>query len=544
MVMNFRLILKKYLNQKFFNIFRLLYTNIKYLDVVYSSLFFKKNNQSNNKILFATVLGGEISSIRLESTLAKYFQKKLNYRTDFLLCDGALEACQMFKYNSNKDDIYWLNKYHNQKLQICKICLNPAKKILNKIGNVFFVSDEKNINFDSNLLKKLSFGELKNYMYKNHPVGEQALAGALRYLSIGSLPETIPNRLLLEKYLISAIDYSISLENLIIKNRYSFIVCNHGVYVPHGITVSVARKYNIGISVWNLSYKFKTFMFSNGDTYHKTMIRKTNWDNFNFDENKKQKVINYLNSRISGRSDWLSFQKNNSKLKNIFKILNINKKNFSSSTTLVTNVLWDAQIHFSENIFKNMMEWIFTTIDFYLDRPKDLLFIRVHPAEKRGVLPSRELVFNRVIEKYASLPKNIYIFDSESDVSSYDCARHTDVTVIYGTKMGVELSSFGKPVIVVGDAWIRNKGITFEPKSINEYLNLLSNVKKLKMSEFQINLALKYAYWFFFINSIEVNYFKFRKKYPPFRLPLILKDNSYRFDQGLEKISSYIVSGI
>ncbi len=45
---------------------------------------------------------------------------------------------------------------------------------------------------------------------------------------------------------------------------------------------------------------------------------------------------------------------------------------------------------------------------------------------------------------------------------------HCSTVLIYGTKTGVELSAQGTPVIVGGEAWIRNKGLTMDASSPND----------------------------------------------------------------------------
>ena len=52
------------------------------------------------------------------------------------------------------------------------------------------------------------------------------------------------------------------------------------------------------------------------------------------------------------------------------------------------------------------------------------------------------------------------VIDPESALSSYRLAELADTVLIYGTKMGVELAARGMPVIVAGEAWVRNKGFT------------------------------------------------------------------------------------
>jgi hypothetical protein len=51
-----------------------------------------------------------------------------------------------------------------------------------------------------------------------------------------------------------------------------------------------------------------------------------------------------------------------------------------------------------------------------------------------------------------------------------------NAVIIYGTQTGVELTSMGMPVIVAGEAWIRNKDITLNAGSIEEYFELLARL--------------------------------------------------------------------
>ncbi len=49
-------------------------------------------------------------------------------------------------------------------------------------------------------------------------------------------------------------------------------------------------------------------------------------------------------------------------------------------------------------------------------------------------------------------------------MSTYALMSLCNSAIIYGTKMGVELTSVGLPVIVAGEAWIRNKGLTHDAR--------------------------------------------------------------------------------
>ena len=74
---------------------------------------------------------------------------------------------------------------------------------------------------------------------------------------------------------------------------------------------------------------------------------------------------------------------------------------------MFTNVFWDAQLHFKDNIFKDMLTWIHETIK-YINTKEDLYsIIREHPGEFKGQQPSRYTVsIGRV--KQLSCLKTLY----------------------------------------------------------------------------------------------------------------------------------------
>jgi hypothetical protein len=59
------------------------------------------------------------------------------------------------------------------------------------------------------------------------------------------------------------------------------------------------------------------------------------------------------------------------------------------------------------------------------------------------------------------------------------------------------------PVIVAGEAWIRNKGLTLDASSMQEYFEILGRLPLgYRMDEASTQRARKYAYHFFFRRMI------------------------------------------
>jgi hypothetical protein len=87
--------------------------------------------------------------------------------------------------------------------------------------------------------------------------------------------------------------------------------------------------------------------------------------------------------------------------------------------------------------------------------------------------------------------------------------------------MGVELSSVGIPVIVAGEAWVRNKGITCDASSREEYFSILDRLPFAEgLGPAQLARARRYAYHFFFNRMIPLPFIQPKAGYPIYSLKL------------------------
>ena len=66
--------------------------------------------------------------------------------------------------------------------------------------------------------------------------------------------------------------------------------------------------------------------------------------------------------------------------------------------------MWDAQLHYPQNAFDDMWDWLVTTIRHFQARPELQLIIRVHPAELRGHIQSRQPIAEEVLAALRAVP--------------------------------------------------------------------------------------------------------------------------------------------
>ena len=128
-------------------------------------------------------------------------------------------------------------------------------------------------------------------------------------------------------------------------------------------------------------------------------------------------------------------------------------------------------------------------------------------------------------------------------MSTYALMSLCNAAIIYGTKMGVELTSVGVPVIVAGEAWIRNKGLTEDASSPEEYFRILDRLPfPGRLNGEQLARARRYAYHFFFNRMIPLPFIEPKAGYPIYRLKLERVDQLMPGqNQGLDTICDGIL---
>lgn len=502
---------------------------------------------SGPRVLIATAVGAYLPGNTMESVLSIALTLR-QARVEAFLCDGVLPACldchNLWFPNASsfvkKGPQAWL----------CGSCYPLSERMYRSLGvpveglGSWVRSEDREIL--KGLLQRPS-EELRVYHDNGMAVGEHALAGALRYFSRATLETEPQGDAVFRKYFEAALLTARAVRRLLVEKKYDRVVFNHGIYVPQGLIGEAARSLGIPVVNWNPAYRKKCFIFSHGDSYHHTLMTEPVdvWENLSMTEEQDRDLDHYLKSRWYGSQDWIWFHENPRFDENDIRRA-VGADPSKPWIGLLTNVLWDAQLHYPANAFPTLMDWLFLTIDYFAERPDMQLIIRVHPAEIRGTLPSRQRVVEEVRRRGRPLPLNVFLVGPESPVSTYALMERCDSVLIFGTKTGVELTSQGKPVIVAGEAWIRGKGLTWDARSPAHYRELLDRLPiGAPLPPEQRRRARLYAYHFFFRRMIPLSFMEPRPGDPPYGLGsgFRLMNLGPGADPGLDVVCDGILSG-
>jgi hypothetical protein len=374
----------------------------------------------------------------------------------------------------------------------------------------------------AHLARTTPLHEVETFRLDGLAVGEHAYAGALRFFATGSLQDEPHGERVLRRYLEAALLTVFATRRLFRAVGFSSAVFTHGIYVPWGLVGEVARDERVHVSTWNVAYRKRRFIFSHDDTYHHTLLTepREHWEGLNLTPSQEKQLLEYLSSRREGLFDWIVFHRPTKQdPADIAKRVGIDPA--KPVIGLLTNVSWDAQLHYPANAFPSMLEWLARTCEYFAGRPDLQLLIRVHPAEISGFPPSRQPILRELQKRVPRLASNIFVVPPESGMSTYALMSLCNAAVIYGTKMGVELTSVGLPVVVAGEAWIRNKGLTWDASSPEEYFRILDRLPfAARLAPEQVSRARRYAYHFFFNRMIPLPFIDPKAGYPIYRLKL------------------------
>ena len=487
----------KIFKQLFFRIFGLCLAVKRIKKIHFNHLIQKQyNSTKKEKILIASNTTSAITFINLELYFSKLFNKN-NFQVFFYLSDGKHCALlwqkeRLSKLSTTLDDIKLIESIP------CKFISHFIKIIGlgNKTKFLFWpkLSKEESKIIDQFIFRfKTSFKKEKFLKYDLH---EHIASAFTRYLGRAFFIKDIyTDKDLFNEYIQfvqSACVTALTWEKIIEDIKPNILILNHGLYIPQGIILEVAKRNNIHVKTFHPGYRKNSLIVGDNDTYHKTLVEKdvSKFLNLPLSSLKKQKIKDYLYSRRSGINDQITFVHKDAEKLDLPEFVT----KLKSFNLILTNVSWDAQCHYQNNLYNSMNEWILDIIDL-AKKYKDQNFVfRCHPAEVNGRRVSNDKTSD-FITKYSQNLDNIYIVKSEDKFSTYKLIEKSSTVIVYATKTAIEAACLNRPVLICGESFLRNKGVGLDLKNCED---LEKSFLELPYYKVDIDLAYKYAYHFFF----------------------------------------------
>jgi hypothetical protein len=288
--------------------------------------------------------------------------------------------------------------------------------------------------------------------------------------------------------------------------KIDLVLMSHGIYTTWEPIVEFCKLNNINFICYDRA-KTKNNINLNINQ------NSPNWDFSNAWNRYKNKELNsfennlvdtYLKERELQKGDVFSYNFSKKEL-DIGSLKNrLGIKNDIKIITIFTNLIWDAANVSRDIAFKDPLECIIKTIEYYKSNNKVQIVIRSHPAEK--VLGTHERYSDLVKAHFNSnLPENVTIIEPEDSINSFSIIEMSSIGVVNTSTVGLEFAIEGKPIILISDTNYRNKGFTFDVKNEKEYFSTLdSQLEEISLKKNQIKLARKYFYIMMFLYQCKI----------------------------------------
>lgn len=466
-------------------------------------------NVSANKNIDKKIL---ILAIRaIPSTNLVYFDAIFAQAFRLLGCDVKMLYCDGFMDSCDAD-----TAFRNQKAQcfVCNKCGKSVKKTMAvddlSISYKDYISDSE-VSEIKKEVGKLSNEELLNYNYLGVDVSSHAKASAARYFLYGKIDLSKDSPVLREKLVYSMIAAKIA-QNVINKENPDTIIMLHGIYSTWGPFLSYFRLKGRETYV----YDNKLSRFGNFTFFHNCEAFKTfgqSWADFKDLSKEEESEINaYLNERFKGKVGEYLMYKGDFEDPERTKILkSLFRDNYKRRYVLFPNVGWDGSIKGDiSNIFDDMFDWVDKTVEFFKEHKDYQLIIKSHPAELIFVSQGKnKSIAEYIIERHSPLPSNITILMPDTPLKAYDLIGPDIVSITYDGTIGLELGTLGLPAIVVSETHYGTAGVAKKIETKEDYFNLIENPNELiEFAKKNINLAKKYAYFYFFKSMVRVPFYR------------------------------------
>ena len=173
------------------------------------------------------------------------------------------------------------------------------------------------------------------------------------------------------------------------------------------------------------------------------------------------------------------------------------------------HILWDGTFFFGTDLFRNYEEWFIETVRAACANEQVNWIINFHPANvvknvRDGVQgePSEAAAIRR---HFGRLPAHLAAIPADSDINTFSLFGLMDSCVTVRGTIGIEVASFGIPVLTAGTGRYDRKGFTIDSESREEYVQRLARIQDIPpLSSSQRELAERVAYATFLLRPLPL----------------------------------------
>lgn len=140
---------------------------------------------------------------------------------------------------------------------------------------------------------------------------------------------------------------------------------------------------------------------------------------------------------------------------------------------IFAHVLWDASLFFGSDLFDDYAVWFVETVQSAIANDRVDWIVRSHPSNvfrvSHGDITGEAAEIILLRSQFPALPGHVKVLTPEADISSLALYQHADFGVTVRGTAGLEMATFGKPVITAGTGHYMNQGFTIDSDTRDQY---------------------------------------------------------------------------
>jgi hypothetical protein len=466
-------------------------------------------------VLFVSTLGRKLVWPARAAVLA-YAARLRGARPVILTCDRWLEACEEGSNMTFTTEEFLLNGPR----KMCDACFGRQKAVFDRLGfphhhmSQFHTPDIDRIADD--VLRAWPEDGLFGLQHHGMEMGPHIESSILRFFQRNTRPvgrDYDALKGVVRRYARAAIMLSEVCDRAFARLAPDVIVSHFGCYVSRGVPPLVARRRGIRAAVLSPGYHAQAWTVGQGMHILPELGGREHgpWETLEMTPAREAKLQAFLDERVRGRIRSVPVEGAVRDESEVLARLALDPR--KPLVSLFSSIGWDAKSFYDTPLYPNVEDWVFDSIRIFAERPGVQLAVRIHPAET--LQPTRQPLEEIIARQFPALPPNVRIVSSKDRVSSYTLADLSQACIVYGTTLGIELSSVGKPVIVAGRAPYWRKGFTYDVLAREDYVRHLDRLEELARPDpARQALARRFAYYRLFMREIHFRHW-FRRAAEP-----------------------------
>lgn len=422
----------------------------------------------------------------------------------YFACNSGLSKCVL---GTNRDN--------PQKEMPCKSCVMQSKALYKNVptferSNVSTSSvNWFTFNRDAELasrISSLSVPELSAFNFQDIPLGELCLPALRWILRIHHLNDDENTRYLLREYILSAWNVAQKFSDFLDQTQPRAVVVFNGQFFPEATARFIAKKRGLRVITHEVGLEPATAYFTEGEaTAYPIHIP----DTFELSEVQNARLDAYLAKRFKGDFT-MAGVKFWADMKGLDEAFLQKAAQFKQIVPIFTNVIFDTSQPHSNTVFKDMFDWLDTTLEVIKEHPETLFIIRAHPDELRLRKASRETVGGWVEANQVASLNNVIFVPPNETLSSYELIAKSKFVMIYNSTIGLEASIMGAVVLCAGKARFTQYPTVFFPQTVEDVQQKMKeflNAEAIDIpAEFKRN-ARKFLYYQLYRTSLPLGEF-------------------------------------